>query len=365
MTRSSEMMKNLNEMADSQAGSIPKFIARGSFGCVYKPPLSCEIPCTDEMCRKGISKLMYKYNAQDEYNRNLEIDKVDPEFNFHLKTPIICENSSKNQELVKDCDIKKEYLSGGLDTLLIYPYGGVDLIEFLNSSESINTEDFLTNFSNIIYGVKTMNRSGLAHIDLKPDNILIDPDTYKFNIIDFGLIDRYEDRYTNRMFQMSYIYWPPDTIVLGYDNVLDINDLSNYINGFQENFRYTNIPKILELTDFKIMIDMLYKTEQAKFFSFNRLDVYSLGIILLYFAVNILRFDRPEFLTPIRKLALKMVDFNPIDRLDINQVITEYDNIIKMIKENPHQVKNMAPVFRKQAPVEEKGFIENILNWFK
>jgi len=49
---------------------------------------------------------------------------------------------------------------------------------------------------NIIQGLKLLHRNGIAHRDIKPDNIMVDPTSLDIKYIDFGLACRMESCYS-------------------------------------------------------------------------------------------------------------------------------------------------------------------------
>jgi serine/threonine protein kinase len=64
----------------------------------------------------------------------------------------------------------------------------ITLEEFIREPNFILTDwEVKTIMKNIIQGLKYIHSSGVAHKDIKPDNILINPETLDTKIIDFGL----------------------------------------------------------------------------------------------------------------------------------------------------------------------------------
>jgi len=61
------------------------------------------------------------------------------------------------------------------------------LFEFINRSGNLPEKDSLKIFTYLVEALEVMHRSGVAHKDLKPENLFIDPETLRIKIIDFGL----------------------------------------------------------------------------------------------------------------------------------------------------------------------------------
>jgi serine/threonine protein kinase len=59
----------------------------------------------------------------------------------------------------------------------------ISLFTFINAAKQINAQIV----SNLIEGLKFLHGHGVAHLDIKPENILINPETNEIRYIDFGL----------------------------------------------------------------------------------------------------------------------------------------------------------------------------------
>merc|ERR1712180_85423 len=66
-------------------------------------------------------------------------------------------------------------------------------------------------FKQILETITTVHKRGIVHRDIKDENILIDPKTFKTKIIDFGSGDYIEDKVYTR-FQGTRVYSPPEWI---------------------------------------------------------------------------------------------------------------------------------------------------------
>merc|ERR1712217_961431 len=66
-------------------------------------------------------------------------------------------------------------------------------------------------FKQILETITTLHKRGIVHRDIKDENILIDPKTFKTKIIDFGSGDYIEDKVYTRL-QGTRVYSPPEWI---------------------------------------------------------------------------------------------------------------------------------------------------------
>ena len=87
-------------------------IASGTYGCVYKPPITCQTPSScdisvnHERCKKGVSKLMsYKSAITEKKEHNKVISLLGNKYN--LQSPLLCK---PNEEELKKHPFQQEVL---------------------------------------------------------------------------------------------------------------------------------------------------------------------------------------------------------------------------------------------------------------
>jgi hypothetical protein len=140
----------------NQSGGVnPEFVASGSYGCVYRPPLSCQTRSgicqpedPDPRC-KGISKLMTRENAKNEFDEVEVLDLLGfdtPEYKYHLKTPLICKLNRQKHPLSKL--IPEEYEAADNENDRPNSFvGGANGNGNGNNNESNGNEDNIENFN--------------------------------------------------------------------------------------------------------------------------------------------------------------------------------------------------------------------------
>lgn len=216
-------------------------IAAGGYGCVFRPALKCK---NAHRRTSGISKLMLKKYAENEYN---EIEKLkntltkikNNEKYFIISGIQLCEpsklNNSDLDNLNNKCNnltkngINKENINLNLDKLKILNSvdGGMDLSVYL-TKYPLTYKSFVELNNKLINllqnAVIKMNELKLYHFDIKSSNILIDK--YKnVRIIDWGLSQKQKgseipSMILRRPFQFNI---PISVIILG-------DEFKNYMN---------------------------------------------------------------------------------------------------------------------------------------
>ena len=86
-----------------------------------------------------------------------------------------------------------------------------DLFDFISEQGPLPETLAKDIFKQILDTITTVHKRGIVHRDIKDENILIDPKTFKTKIIDFGSGDYIEDKVYTR-FQGTRVYSPPEWI---------------------------------------------------------------------------------------------------------------------------------------------------------
>ena len=204
--KSHKKIKITNKKVIKGGVNISKFVAKGSFGCVYKdPPIQCNIPCPENQkkkCQRGISKLMSEKNALEEKGlidnlfENFIIDKSTRKniSHYFITNPHYCEPLESS--LINE----KCTLSITKPSLLIYENGGLDLFRFweiILSRYNFFLKKYLlfilNNLTNILKAIGLLLKNHILHKDIKIENIVIGLKENNFRLIDFGLSIKYRD----------------------------------------------------------------------------------------------------------------------------------------------------------------------------
>ena len=277
-----------------------RFLGSGTYGCTYiDPPLKCKGEKTRRVGK--LSKLMKLKEANSEVEKNTIYKIIDPEKKYTLWTDETCDfdgfdDSNKYSKNKKECNY--DSIIGDLSTakILFLTKADIDLEKIvLRPSEY---SDFFSDFTNLIEGVLLFKNNNVAHMDIKPPNIVSTKQgdgSFKLQYIDFGLskninnIDMKNEHkkylqgldsvYTSSSY--SYIYYPfelrfiyktnpPDPNVdYSYTNWIDFVNSSTLSipDNVYRNINQSIMDNIITNIDFSNTINIL-----------KNVDIYSLGI---------------------------------------------------------------------------------------
>lgn len=297
-------------------------IGEGAYGAVYKPALKCKNKKKEY--KNSIGKVFdNKDNAMNESLTYKSITKIDPKHKFTLP-------------LYTDCILIKNDKHQ-----LIYKYGGNDLNKLLQTKGSIpKFKAFLISMRPLLEGIKKLKDNNYTHLDIKPENIL-----YRNKIIyliDFGLSKHLDELYTSEndyILNHIYAYYPPEFKLANYDQNFETfyEKVKENINSYK---RVSNdIINILEFI--KIMLNIpikqqLYDLFNNRRFDAEKIDVYSIGIIIMLFYIwsglhntnTKPTTQKYKFKLDVLNLIKNMINFNVNERYTIEQSIENFKELI-------------------------------------
>ena len=209
-----------------------RFVAAGSFGCVYAPSINCGQQRDDTVGKLFVKGRTAQHNHHDfekELNANDLVREINTEGNFTITDKgecyisgnaltddekALCATTSKNREA-----LSQTLRSLNADSIpqIIYEKSGVPLHDIRKSG--VPLDRFLVNFRNIMEGLVRLNDTEYAHMDIKPANILYNAKKNRANLIDFGNFGREERLYADSQAHLlllghHYPFYPPEFRVL-------------------------------------------------------------------------------------------------------------------------------------------------------
>lgn len=345
-----------------------KFLASGGFGCVYRPALLCRGDKTTKRDYNKVSKIMKFYNAYDELEQTSYIDKIDPDFDFHMRTPVLCklgDIDNKEDNHLNECpniqpfevmNTLRTYTDEWLERnksfgdiikykdrlwhaeelcVLQQDYGGMPISKWFKSKDKTHLTPKL--FKKLLYALEPLFRGlyksikkNFINIDIKDDNILYNPDTNRFIFIDFGAAGSIDNIKENHMHFFRNHYFP-----LPFDSILFNNyrlSSDEIIDKYFTSYNYDLHKKLFNDYNQLHNLELLKKNKQSfldsktQYFTnyLKAIPVYSFGIYL----AEILQ----KFTGRLQK-----------DKIFDNQLYNDFKNLIyDMI--NPDYTTRLTPI---------------------
>jgi len=363
-------------------------IGEGAYGCVHKPSLHCKRPPKRNFNYSNyVSKLMKKHRSEEELNEFVRFHQYDPQNEYHLGMPISCDLDMKGKmdDDIAECGkmAPKVFLHPENYGLLVMKYGGPDLKVFckneirkyLKIKKNEKSDKFWLEAHHLLKGLQFFRDNHIVHNDLKPQNILFDPNTGKLVFIDFGLMRTKQDIFRsskNNTNELGVFHWsyPLDCGFMnqddytkyykgknnGYCNLVKTELANTIVSGDKKNtanldietpeafdlfFSYTNLTgkdqqasaKYAFIDEFFDGLDKNIKKNYDDYLNtiIDSIDIYGLGFSLQYILNCFMRNNAvsSQFYTSASALFSKMYEPNPEKRvLDINILLDEYENIL-------------------------------------
>lgn len=318
------------------------YIAEGSYGCVFSPPLKCLN--NKKTTSSQVGKIFYsKDSMEEEKELAQKINKIDPNGKWTIPyygSCFINVKATRQTDNIDKCNKYSKHIP--ITEQLIYKNGGIDLNHFTNNFEffknNIFIDDLIPLFYNLLKGLKSLNEKQIAHCDIKPPNMLYDFNEFKLYIIDFGLTTPYNDisSFSNyNMLNHIYPYYPPEfkiyvQLIIHNKTNVNINDiLENYTRYLPQGFfdfmsKYIDIP--LQIKQFALKCQKNKEVFKHKFKTeyVSKIDVFSLGMtfVEIFYRLSIksqIKLKDKTFFDNFMKLVIV-----PMISMDANQ---RYDSI--------------------------------------
>ena len=209
-----------------------KFIYSGAYGCTFGPALKCQGSNT----RKNgyISKIINSDEAEKEWGYSERVRSLNKNFKYFVYPDEYCAPAKPNASN----EASKCPLRLNKPTLLLSPYGGVDLEHIDVPFKMIPA--FFEGFLNVFDGIALLHKEQVAHNDIKLSNMvgyLRENGLYKLRLIDFGLSRSFSHLMKYPKID-NYPYWSYDRRFL-YDGHLPSKaDIDEFMNSLS----YLNFP---------------------------------------------------------------------------------------------------------------------------
>ena len=171
-----------------------RFLDKGTFKCVFKPSIKCRGKDSRYGKDSGtenqyISAIMTKDAITEESGEMDKIDAIDPDHNFTLGGVVEdCEIGDFDPTEESESELSKcgDLYSPDNKNLrnIILRYGGIALHQLPRTPEIMLS--LYSNFDKLLKDFIILRDNHFCHADVKPQNILFNPELGKYNLIDFG-----------------------------------------------------------------------------------------------------------------------------------------------------------------------------------
>lgn len=141
---------------------------------------------------------------------------IEKDLNIHLIKEYMILQAVKSVGIIQMRGFYCNYNLGKWDLAICMPLYSMTLRDFYKSNCKKPTYPAQVSrlMNTICHGVYALHRVGILHLDIKPDNILINPETMDVRLIDFG-ISQYIGCITHKQFWKDVVtlwYRPPEII---------------------------------------------------------------------------------------------------------------------------------------------------------
>lgn len=324
------------------------YITKGSYGAVFK------IANDNKESLNTIAKVFFnKDEWSDEIKKFNKIELIDPLSKFipiKILEQEIIPSDHYSKEVFEKAGEKWKY--NETNWQIIYEDCGKNLNKI-----KITLNDLIVSLEPIFKGIIKLKEYNLVHQDIKPANLVYNPDKKIIKLIDFGLlrsnnnIYNIEDNYTCN----NYYYFPPEYNI--YDMItennsidyrlLDLNDNNNFLEFKKKYLGYLQqifSTKILldQSSNFNNFInDIINKFPEytspeniKEYFDefVNKIDVYMLGISILEILILNPKIKFINIPLDLKDLILKMIHPNPTKRISPEDALVKFLEIKENIK---------------------------------
>ena len=365
------------------------FVNSGTYGCVFKPPVKCQRKKTISPTLLNAAGKIFpdEHSFKEEYTELKKVRKLDPKHLFTVPYLGHCKVHTKDFKPTDETDKCLRHISPSRHVYnqLIYQYGGIDLSEYYKfpAKNFIYFEDFVQLFIPLFEGIRLMGKKQVAHVDIKPENMLLDINIPKLYLIDFGLSTPFNLlKYETNFHDHEYPYYPPEFKIISALRNPPMNAMTVHAT-FLRNFRFYNQAKFIPWLEKRwptyskealaFIQQFEGKTQTLDAFSAKfeneyvaKLDSYSIAMTLIEIIYRLegsknLIFKSPNGLHFLNKLLAQllfpMIRPDASQRMSIEEAIPVLNNLIyppapsRIPSPSPTKSKRGRPPSRAVPPI--------------
>ena len=161
----------------------PHIIGKGSYGCVYLPPLLCNKDTKPKYGKSFLTKAQLDDVSERELNAVEAIRKLPDRRNYCIiPEKGTCHPHTKQMKLFSDCDPIKDHAKDDIQLFHI-EYGGKPLFSMSINIPKFSLKAFTLHLLEALVRLRSLRK---VHADLHTGNIVLNEVNYTPRIIDFG-----------------------------------------------------------------------------------------------------------------------------------------------------------------------------------
>ncbi len=348
-----------------------KYIGSGTYGCVISPPVIEKTYILQDIMpyvqreNNDIAKIYISgfREFQHEFKILKQIQAIDANNTFTVMLKGAQKINGKcfeNSDVILNClkKMRKYIKNNKAYYQIIMENAGIQT----NDDYRITYIDFLQFFKTFLEGMIKLQNNNLVHRDIKPHNVLITDK--KINLIDFGLLCKANQVYTNEsrylLKALDYPYYPPEFyiayIMMSYRSLYENNrqNFESFVDTIYQRMNNNNFFKqrfLLsspELTyQYSKGVTNFLRTMKAQQFTkydqiFNaelamKADVFSMGYIIAAINKNIVySFNtEKEF---VDYIYLRCMNPNVYERISLLELYSAVNNEMNRSLRNSNQI---------------------------
>jgi hypothetical protein len=347
-----------------------QYIGEGSYGCALTPAPQCtseEVlihakarPAT----KKQVAKVFDKQSAfEEEWILSQRIAKLDPDQRFFVYPTSQCQTTKEAVENVAGanrCTLAFKG-KGEMVGMMKMPNAGIALHKHVQKQKP-SIRELLHSMLPVFLGVQRLVRANEVHHDLKFDNILFNRSLKECRVIDYGLMIKTQhamSSITNPYIRSDYWLHPPEyRIYTEFEQTAWMKPsdfetrrwLSRNLNLYQLRFARTDPYTLADaLLGGNVFSYCDYERDYMKYVQYiasrksraemeevmrkhvTKIDVYSLGVTLLYLSMylNYEREPLPRILSGFRELLKGMLHPDPRKRFSSGKALRHVTELLR------------------------------------
>lgn len=147
------------------------------------------------------------HNDKDECNERFVVKRIRYKTRFGIRQHDISRfrNEFDMGVLLHHPNIRKTFdIDVNCKHIVFENCPGIDLLDYLNLYKSLNTKPLISLYNQILDAVCYLHECGIAHLDLKLENIVLNTNTNVLKLIDFGEAVHYIQKKSDDIYEEFY-----------------------------------------------------------------------------------------------------------------------------------------------------------------